>query len=89
MTTDEAVLQEPSTGLLAGPLHETFKSHLAGFTLEHLSGCLLSVGLPTPCVQDGHISSSWQLDQNLISVLMAMGLEKSQLEMKMAYLGGS
>ena len=89
VTTDEAVLQEPSTGLLAGLLHETFKSHLAGFTLEHLSGCLLSVGLPTPCVQNGHISSSWQLDQNLISMLMEMGLGKSRLEMKMAYQGGT
>lgn len=33
---------------LAERLHKTFKSHLAGFTLEHLSGCLLAVGPQLP-----------------------------------------
>lgn len=55
VTTDEAAGQEPSTGLLAGLLHETFKSHLAGFTLEYSSGCLLSRGAPDSLCSWTHV----------------------------------
>lgn len=49
VTTDQAALQEPSpTEFLAELLHKTFKSHLAGFTLDHISGCLLSMGPQIP-----------------------------------------
>ena len=44
VTTDRATLQEPSPpGFLAQLPHKTFKSHLAGFTLEHSSGCCLPI----------------------------------------------
>lgn len=62
VTTDQAVRQEPSpVGFLAELPHKTFKSHLAGFTLEHTHLAATSPWPPTPYVQDGHISRSRQL----------------------------
>lgn len=36
-----------------------------------------SLWAPNPCVQDGRISSSWQLNGNLIIMLPAVGQEKT------------
>lgn len=42
--------------VLAELLHKTFKSRLAGFTLEHLPGCLLTVGLGALSSRRTHVT---------------------------------